>query len=97
MTGPELNNLYGAMISADARVDVPDAWMPAVHEAMQALVDLPTEVRAYIIVVGIDTDAEGCLRFSTVGSTQVLTPRNLAMIREITDRAVVATRKRSFH
>lgn len=95
MTAAELNAIYGAMISPDARVSVPEEWMPAVHEAMQAFVDLPTEVRAYIIVVGIIV-ADGDLTFEIAGAVEFLTSPGLAMVRAITDGAVAAT-KGSLH
>jgi hypothetical protein len=95
MNADQLNELYGAMISPDARVSVPEEWMPAVHEAMQSFVDLPTEVRAYIIVVGIVV-ADGDLTLEIAGAVEYLTSSGLAMVRAITDRAVAAT-KGSLH
>lgn len=53
MTGDEFNRLYGAIITPDAQVQVPEAWMPAIHEALASFRDLPTEVRAFMFVTGI--------------------------------------------
>lgn len=99
MTGLELNAIYGAMISPDARVDVPEAWMPAVHAAMQEIVDLPTEVRAFFLVVGIHRDVEGDLTFSTAGAFNFTTNEGLRMVRDIVSRAqdAVSAIKGSVH
>lgn len=91
MTGEELNALYGAMIMPSARVAVPEAWMPAIHEAMQALVDLPPEVRSYCIVVDIATDAEGDLSIHIAALPEQIGSDGMKMIAEITDRALAAT------
>lgn len=97
MTGEEMNELYGTMISPDARIAVPDEWLPAVHAAMQELVDLPSDVRAFLIVIGIDTDAEGDLRFNIAGLLEFLNSDGYALVRSITDRAVAATQQGSVH
>ncbi|MGJ7040928.1 hypothetical protein J2Y63_004196 [Shinella sp. BE166] len=91
MTGEDLNALYGAMIMPSARVAVPEAWMPAIHEAMQAFVGLPPDVRAFCIVTDIATDAEGDLAFHCALLPDHLGPEGLQLIREITDRALEAT------
>lgn len=91
MTGDELNRTYGAMIMPDARVDVPDEWLPAVHEAMQAFVDLPSEVRMFVIVIGIVRDADGDLTFEVASADDYIGAEGIRLIREITDRALAAT------
>lgn len=90
MTGPELNALYGAMISPDARVDIPNAWLPAVHTAMQELVDLPTEVRAFFIVLAIYRDSEGDLAFSVGGAVDFIGTAGLREVRAIIEKAQAA-------
>ncbi len=93
MNADELNATYGAMISPDAVVSVPEEWMPVVHTAMKAFVDLPSEVRAFIIVIAIDQDVEGEIRFSVAGAVEFLTSQGLGLVRQITDNAVAATRQ----
>lgn len=92
MTGTELNALYGAMISPDARVDIPTAWEPVVHEAMQALVDMPTEVRMYVIVLGILKDDDGDLVFHAAGATQYMSDEGVQLLRDIIERAQIAVK-----
>jgi hypothetical protein len=88
MTGLELNAIYGAMISPDALVDVPVAWMPAVHEAMQAFADLPTDVRMFYIVVGIGRDAEGDLAFSIASAVEYISSDGMKQVRAIIEQAL---------
>jgi hypothetical protein len=91
MTGDDLNALYGAMISPTAPVAIPDAWLPAIHIAMQEFVDLPTEIRAFIIVVGIITDAEGDLAIQLGVTREYITDDGMQQVYDICDRALEAT------
>jgi hypothetical protein len=91
MTGLELNALYGAMISPDAHVAVPDEWLPAIHAAMQEFVDLPTEIRAFVIVLGIGRDAEGDLQISVGAANGFITNSGMRQVWAICDRALAAT------
>jgi hypothetical protein len=91
MTGEDLNALYGCMISPTAHVAVPDEWLPAVHTAMQELCDLPTEIRAYVIVVGIGRDAEGDLRIEVGAAREYITNAGMQKVWAICDRALAAT------
>ncbi|MQV12236.1 hypothetical protein GHL01_00555 [Sinorhizobium meliloti] len=79
------------MIMPTARVAVPAAWMPAIHEALQALVDLPPDVRAFCIVMDISVDAEGDLVFHIAALPEQIGSDGMKMISEITDRALAAT------
>ncbi|MBB4102368.1 hypothetical protein [Allorhizobium borbori] len=90
MTGEELNHIYGAMISPTAPVDIPDEWLPAVHAAMQELVDLPTDVRAFLIVIGIVRDAEGDLTFQIAGAVHLIQANGMKQVNEIIGRALEA-------
>lgn len=91
MTGMELNAMYGAMISPAAHVTVPDEWMPAIHTAMQEFVDLPAEIRAFVIVLGITTDAEGDLRIEVGAANGFITNVGMQQVYAICDRALAAT------
>ncbi|MCR6502524.1 hypothetical protein MUO32_26200 [Shinella sp. CPCC 101442] len=93
MTKPdhELNAQYGAMISPGARVAVPDEWMPAVHQAMQEFCDLPTEVRAFTIVIGILRDAEGDITFQIACARELVSDPGMKLIDDIIARASAAT------
>jgi hypothetical protein len=53
MTAGEFNIIYGSVIFPGARVSVPASWMPAIHDALAAFRDLPSSVRAFVIVTGI--------------------------------------------
>jgi len=86
MTGAELNDMYGAMIMPDAQVAVPSSWMPAVHEAMTAFVELPTPVRAFFIVVGIVEFADG-IEFQIAGAMNHIDEDGRRMIADIIARA----------
>lgn len=97
MTGYHLNQLYGAMISPSARVDIPEAWLPAVHEAMQALCDLPSEVRAFIIVLAIDRDFDGDLTFHIAGAVQFVNTAGMQMVRDVIERAQVSVPPAELH
>lgn len=92
MTGEELNALYGAMISPDARVDIPTAWEPAVHEAMMALYDLPSAVRMFVIVMSI-TKEDGSLTFSIAAATDYMTDDGVQRLHDIVGRAQDAVAK----
>lgn len=91
MTGEDLNALYGSMISPDAHIAVPDEWLPAIHSAMQEFVDLPTEIRAFVIVLGITTDAEGDLRIEVGAAREYITNAGMQKVYAICDRALAAT------
>jgi len=89
LTGEELNDLYGNIIMPDADVVVPDQWMPAVHEALQALHDLPGSVRAFLIVTGIGEE-NGHLAVEMVASTQHISADGMAAIDAIVEKAQAA-------
>lgn len=90
MTGDDLNKLYGAVISPDARVDIPVAWEPAVHEAMKALDDLPSAVRMFVIVLGVVKDEDGDLAFHVAAATDYMTDEDVQRLRDIFERAQYA-------
>lgn len=85
------------MISPSARVDIPDAWLPAVHEAMQALCDLPSEVCAFIIVIGIDRGYEGKLTFHVAGAAQFVNTAGMQMVRDSIEHAQVSVPPAELH
>ncbi len=88
MTADELNHIYGAIISPTAAVAVPEQWMPAVHEALAAFRDLPTDVRALMIVTGI-RDNDGLV--IEIGAVPELMPMDgLKRIGEIVGTAQAA-------
>lgn len=93
MTGEELNELYGSIIMSDAQVTVPDTWMPAVHEALQAQHDLPGSVRAFLIVISI-AEENGHLAIQMVASTQYISADGMAAIDAIVEKAQAATGRR---
>lgn len=91
MTGEELNAMYGTMISPAAHVAIPDEWLPAIHVAMQEFVDLPAEIRAFVIILGITTDAEGDLRIEVGAANGFITNVGMQRVYAICDRALAAT------
>lgn len=91
MTGEELNAMYGTMISPAAHVAVPDEWLPAIHTAMQEFADLPTEIRAYFIVLGVCRDAEGDLRIEIGAAREYISNVGMQRVYAICDRALAAT------
>ncbi|AMD59379.1 hypothetical protein AWN88_13985 [Agrobacterium tumefaciens] len=94
MTGDELNGMYGAIISPSAAVAIPEHWMPAVHAALAAFRDLPTDVRAFMIVTGIR--AENGLIIELGGVPDLMPPDGLERISEIVLKAQAAVH-RSVH
>lgn len=95
MTGEELNNIYGNIIMPDATVSVPAQWMPAVHEALQALHDLPGSVRAFLIVTGFGEE-NGHLVVEMVASTQYISADGMAAIASIVEKAQAAVLARRY-
>lgn len=95
MTGAELNELYGAVISPDARIAVPQTWMPAVHEAIRAFEVLPTRVRAFMIVTGI-AEAAGAIEFRIAAAPTYIDEDGWEMIAGILANANAAI-QRSVH
>lgn len=91
MTGDELNKLYGAIITPDAQIAVPAAWMPAVHEALKAFEELPTRVRAFLIVIGI-VEFAGRLEFQIAATPECIGEDGLQMVSDIVERARAATK-----
>lgn len=91
MTAQELNDLYGAIITPDAQVEVPEAWMPAVHEALKAFEVLPPRVRAFLIVVGI-VEFAGRLDFQIAATPEYIGEEGLQMVSDIVERARVTAK-----
>ena len=92
MTGDELNQMYGSIIAPDARVSVPTEWMPAILKALQDIADLPSEIRAFFIIVAIGQDAEGDLVFSTAGLPAFIGSEGMRQLRGIIDVALHAVK-----
>ncbi|AWM24094.1 hypothetical protein [Sinorhizobium fredii] len=95
MTGDDFNRLFGAVISPAARISVSEAWPPAVHDAMSAIRDLPTDVRAFLIVKGI-READGHLVFDIAAAPEYMPESGMARLTEIIETAQAAV-KRSVH
>ncbi len=93
MTGEELNEHYGCIIMPDANISVPEQWMPAVHEALQALHDLPGSVRAFLIVTSI-VEKDGDLAVAMIASTQYISDEGMAAIGAIVEKAQAAVGRR---
>lgn len=94
MTADELNELYGAIISPAASVAIPEHWMPAVHDALAAFRDLPSPIRAFMIVLGIRAEDGLVLE---IGAVPHLMPSDgLQRIGEIIEAAQAAV-KGSLH
>lgn len=91
MTGAELNALYGAVITPDAQVHVPGAWMPAIHAALHEFEELPPRVRAFFIVIGI-VEFAGQLEFQIAATPEYIGDDGMKLISNIVERARAATR-----
>lgn len=94
MTADELNRIYGAIISPAASVAIPEHWMPAVHDALAAFRDLPSPIRAFMIVLGIRNN-DG-LVFEVGAVPDLMPPDGLERISEIVEKAQAAA-KGSLH
>ncbi|MET4687607.1 hypothetical protein [Sinorhizobium fredii] len=95
MTADELNEIYGAVISPDARVSVPEVWMSAVHDALRAFEELPTDIRAFAIITGI-VESGGQLRINLAAAPEHMAEGGMQLIAEIVKTAQAAV-KRSVH
>ncbi|CUW88486.1 MULTISPECIES: hypothetical protein [Rhizobium/Agrobacterium group] len=90
MTADELNHIYGAIISPSAAIDIPEHWFPAIHEALAAFRDLPSSIRAFMIVTGI-RDSDGLV--IEIGAVPDLMPADgLQRIGEIVGTAQAAVK-----
>lgn len=95
MTGNDFNRLFGNVISPAARISVPEAWLPAVHDAMSAIRDLPTDVCAFLIVTGI-READRHLVFDIAAAPEHMPESGMARLTEIIEKAQAAV-KRNVH
>ncbi|UTY48561.1 hypothetical protein [Sinorhizobium fredii] len=91
MTAAELNEIYGAVISPDARVFVPASWMPAVHDALRAIEELPTDIRAFAIVTGV-IESDGQLQVKIAAAPEYMPENGMQRIAEIIEKAQAAVR-----
>lgn len=92
MTAGELNMIYGSVIFPGTRVSVPAAWMPAIHDALAAFRDLPSSVRSFVIVTGIN-DSNGHLLIEVAAVPGALPEGGMARIEEIVQTAREAARR----
>lgn len=83
LTAVVLNKTFGTMISPDAHVRVPWGWYRLVKEMMTKLADLPTEVRAFMIVQGVAIDANGMLAVSIAAATDHVSAEGWAAVEGI--------------
>ncbi|MBP2235231.1 hypothetical protein J2Z31_001723 [Sinorhizobium kostiense] len=95
MTAAELNELFGAIIAPTAEVSIPDAWLPAVHDALRAIEELPTDIRAFAIVTGV-IESDGQLRIKITAAPEYMPEDGMQRIAEIVANAQAAV-KRSVH
>jgi hypothetical protein len=86
-----LNDAYGSVIMPDARCSVPFGWFSAVDTMMKALHDLPTDVRAYLMVTGIYRRADGLLGVDTMMLEDYMPVGGRQFVEDIVQRAVTLT------
>lgn len=91
MTAEDFNCLYGAVIAPNARVSVPREWLPAIQTAMQAICDLPTETRAFVIVTGL-VEERGSLVVDVMAAVPFIPADGLQRLRDIIAAAQAAVR-----
>lgn len=68
MTAVVLNAKHGAIISPDALVKVPFGWTNLVSRMLTKLEDLPTDIRAFLIVTVVRIDDDGLLDVGLMAS-----------------------------
>ena len=61
MTAVVLNARHGAIIMPDATINVPFGWTALVGRMLTKIEELPSEIRAYLMVTGIVIDENGLL------------------------------------
>jgi hypothetical protein len=87
LTAAVLNKKHGAIIMIGAHVRVPFGWYLLVDAMLAKLADLPTEVRAFLIVQGIAIDADGLLSVSIAAATDLISSEGWAQVEAIVSEA----------
>ena len=93
MTMQDFNELYGSVVMPGACVSVPTSWLPAIHEAMAAIAALPSEIRAFVMVMAILED-QGQLVFEVVALPGAMPDDGVQRLRAIIETAQRACRQR---
>ena len=79
-----LNDSHGAIISPTAHVVVPAGWYLAVDGMLAKLADLPTDIRAFLIVVGIyPSDNTGLLVVDIGANPDFMAPGGIEQVAAI--------------
>jgi hypothetical protein len=87
LTAAVLNKKHGAIIMVGARVNVPFGWYLLVDRMLAQLADLPTNVRAFLIVQGVAVDGDGQLAVSIAAATDLISPDGWAAVDAIVAEA----------
>lgn len=88
LTAALLNETHGAIISPDADIDVPVGWYVAVDNMLGKLADLPTAIRAYLIVVDIVPDDEtGLLDVALTANPRLMPSGGIEQVQDIVKAA----------
>lgn len=88
LTAGVLHEAFGNVIMPGARIRVPFGWAAIAWEMMQSIHDLPTDIRAYIIVSGIGANEDGLLVVDMLAVDEYLTDDGRKTLRDIVHRAV---------
>lgn len=84
LTAALLNDKHGAIISPGGDVRVPVGWHAAVDDMLSKLADLPTDIRAFMMVVGIAPDDEtGLLEVVIAANPDLMSPGGSAQVQAI--------------
>lgn len=68
LTAAILNRKHGAIIMPDAAIDVPFGWHSIISRMLTRLEELPTDIRAFLIVSMIRIDDDGLLDVGVMAS-----------------------------
>lgn len=78
-----LNKKHGAIIMPDASVRVPFGWHSIVSRMLTRLEELPTSVRAYLIVQGVGIGPDGLLHVDMVASPPHMSEGGWELVEDI--------------
>ena len=83
MTAVVINARHGAIIMPDAEVRVPFGWTNLVGRMLTRIEDLPTEIRAFLIVSAITVDDDGLLDVRVMASPPHMPEGGLQTVEDI--------------
>jgi hypothetical protein len=82
-TAAILNKKHGAIIMPDAHICVPFGWHSIVSRMLTRVEELPTDIRAFLIVSAVQIDTDGLLNVGMVASPPHMPPGGWEQVEDI--------------